>query len=682
MVNENMKEKPSNNLENEQVYRMIKCPLKSVLKEYDKLQPIIDDVVKDINKFVILCYQFIRLYLLDKFNTNKEFPTINKSFILDVLKTIATSETNRGKSNKDENIKNKSIKDDIKLFYDNVFSKLVNEKLSYTNKTHILEQTAKEMITCLETNISTHFIKHLFRYINCLYKDPKTKQIKLEKDKEKRKVMYKELNEEIRNLKSDLINNKIVDSKSEYHDWINKTKKYLYPEKITKTIAYDVKIHPEKYLIHAFYINSKIEKLGCKSFQVIPQRNNIVPKNIVLNTSGIADYIGNKYPKLFDYPKSELVLHCKQYQKHIWSKILKLEKRSIFNNEEYVFYNQITTNGFSCCLLFILKKYKDKEYGDKLPKCIQDECDIKNVNSLTKDECNKYLMDEYKLVSVDPGKIRPISMIDENNNFYKYSACRRRFETYTKRCNEIINTEKIKHNIIEKETKLSKFNSKTLKIEEYKKYITNKNKLNNQVKPFYNNILFRKLNFRRFVRTKQSEENLLNEIENKFLTKDDKINNKKILLLYGDYSRTSQMKGTISAPNIGFKKLLLKRFEILEVNEYNTSKLYNKTFKELENVSVRKNKHKKHLHEILTPKEETERCIFVNRDKNACKNILYLGKYFLRNQSRPIEFCQKTKEKIVVKQRKPRQNLKTSEFLNNDDKKSKILLSQKKEIVV
>ena len=110
-------------------------------------------------------------------------------------------------------------------------------------------------------------------------------------------------------------------------------------------------------------------------------------------------------------------------------------------------------------------------------------------------------------------------MIDENNNFYKYTACRRRFETYTKRCNEIINAEKIKHKIIEKETELSKFNSKTLKIEEYKKFITNKNKLNNNVKTFYNNILFRKLNFRRFTRTKQSEEVLLNEIENKFLTK-------------------------------------------------------------------------------------------------------------------------------------------------------------------
>jgi hypothetical protein len=108
--------------------------------------------------------------------------------------------------------------------------------------------------------------------------------------------------------------------------------------------------------------------------------------------------------------------------------------------------------------------------------------------------------------------------------------------------------------------------------------------------------------------------------------------------------------------------LLLKRFQIFEINEYNTSKLYNKTFREqqltkstvlegkstifleLENVTVRKNKHKKHLHEILTPKEKTERRIFVNRDKNACKNILFLGKCYLENQTRPSEFSAKTQK--------------------------------------
>jgi hypothetical protein len=98
------------------------------------------------------------------------------------------------------------------------------------------------------------------------------------------------------------------------------------------------------------------------------------------------------------------------------------------------------------------------------------------------------------------------------------------------------------------------------------------------------------------------------------------------------------MKGCISSPNIGIKKLLLSRFEIIDVNEYNTSKLYNKTLREMKNVNIRIKKHVKHLHEILTPKEKTEKCIFVNRDVNACKNILTITKEFLKYQSRPKEF--------------------------------------------
>ena len=29
---------------------------------------------------------------------------------------------------------------------------------------------------------------------------------------------------------------------------------------------------------------------------------------------------------------------------------------------------------------------------------------LKNINTLTKDECNKYLADKYKLIRLDPGK--------------------------------------------------------------------------------------------------------------------------------------------------------------------------------------------------------------------------------------------------------------------------------------
>ncbi len=80
------------------------------------------------------------------------------------------------------------------------------------------------------------------------------------------------------------------------------------------------------------------------------------------------------------------------------------------------------------------------------------------------------------------------------------------------------------------------------------------------------------------------------------------------------------------------------------------------SFKKSLNLSaftkVRKGRHTKSLHQVLTLKEETEKCIRVNRDKNASINILYLGKYFLENQSRLIEFQrdkQKTETKKAIK---------------------------------
>lgn len=110
------KKKPPDPLEKEQVYRIIKCPLKCVLKRYDALQPVIEKAVVDINEIVVLSYQFIRLYLLDKFNNKKELPTINKQFVLDVIKTVSSPNSKRGQKTKEENIKNASGKIDMKRF--------------------------------------------------------------------------------------------------------------------------------------------------------------------------------------------------------------------------------------------------------------------------------------------------------------------------------------------------------------------------------------------------------------------------------------------------------------------------------------------------------------------------------------------------------------------------------------
>ena len=39
----------------------------------------------------------------------------------------------------------------------------------------------------------------------------------------------------------------------------------------------------------------------------------------------------------------------------------------------------------------------------------------------------------------------------------------------------------------------------------------------------------------------------------------------------------------------------------------------------------------------------------MNRDNNACKNILYIGKYYLEKQLIPIEFQRNKKVNIVKK---------------------------------
>jgi hypothetical protein len=632
----------------EQVYRTIKCPLKSVLKNFNTIQPILDDTIKDVNQLIIYTYQFIRLYYLDKFNNNKQLPEFNKQFILDCMKIIGTSETNRGKQKNENKIKNKKEKDAIKLFYNNIFIKLVDEKISYSNKTFILEQMAKEMTTCIKTNISTHFLKHLYKYINIKFKKPKNDEIKKNKDKKQRKELYKQLNEDIRNLKSDIVERRIIDSKEEYHQWIKENINLLLPDKFTKSIPYDIKVNPSKYIKFSMYINKQIEDLEGKPYAFIPQRNNVIQKNVIFNTSSIADLLGSEIKDLFSHKKSDIILHCKKFQSHVWSKILKLEKRSIFENKNYVFYNQIMTDGFNCCLLFILKKYKDKEYGVKLPKIPDEDNEIIKLNDLTKEECNKYLDNtKYKYVGLDPGVNSIINMVDDKNVFYKYSGCRRRYENYTKRSNQIILKEKKKYNIIEKETELSKFNSKSLKIDEYKKFIINKNRINESLKPFYHKLLFRKLAFRRYVKTKQSEKVLLNEIENKYLIKEDK--NKKLVIFHGNWSKGHTLKGTNSTPNKAFKKLLNKKFIVLETDEFKTSKLYNKNYKELRNVKVKKGKHSKYLHEVLTLKEDTEKRIYVNRDKNASMNILKLGKYYLENQERIKEFKRENKKNSNIK---------------------------------
>ena len=77
-------------------YRTVKTSLKSILRNYQDIQPEINKLVIRCNDIVIQTYQFIRLYVLHKYHNKQELPIINKKFIEYCFKVQGTRD-NRGK---------------------------------------------------------------------------------------------------------------------------------------------------------------------------------------------------------------------------------------------------------------------------------------------------------------------------------------------------------------------------------------------------------------------------------------------------------------------------------------------------------------------------------------------------------------------------------------------------------
>jgi len=140
----------------------------------------------------------------------------------------------------------------------------------------------------------------------------------------------------------------------------------------------------------------------------------------------------------------------------------------------------------------------------------------------------------------------------EDKNKLRYSCCQRRRESLRKRGNKIILREKQKNKIIEEETKLSSYNCKSVDYNEFKKYITEKTKLNEKVREFYENELYRKLKWRSWIYQRKSEDNFLNNIEKTYGKKED------LLLCYGNWSNNKQMKYIMPTKGVGLRRTIEK----------------------------------------------------------------------------------------------------------------------------
>ena len=583
-------------------YKTFKIPLKTILLNRDTIQPVINNLVFEMNDLVIHTYQFIRLYILNCHTNNLTLPNIDDTFILYCIKTLGLRD-NRGKKGKDI-----ELLEVLDAFYKNEYQPLLNhEKINLKNTTFLLPYLATQIHTSLHNNLQEHFIQHFLRFINKTTNEITEDKALLFQFK-KQLLELNETNEIFSNWKLTYLSN-------------------ILPTEIKKSIHYDIKVRPFEYLKGMLYMNSVLEKQESKLFQPLPLRNNIIPKHIIIDTASLInlfcpekDKDGNKVKK------GELLSNVKDNQNEVWCNFLDL-KNKIFKNKHYQFHNQIQTDGISCCLLFIRKDLKDKKWGSRVP--VLQEQEFYNIEDLSKEQLDT--LKERNIVGCDPGKRSLVYMMDNNGNKLQYTAPQRKRESKAKTNQRILLVERKRNGIIEKETQLSFQNSKSVDYEKFKVYLVEKDKLNKETTIFYKRDVWRKMKFRQYSYGKKSIDTFLNKIKETF--------GENILIGYGNWSRTTQMKHFMPTMNKGVRKLIHKKYDTITINECNTSKKCCDCNNDLEYY---KDKEGKKVFRLLVCSNcvscENKKIVFRTRDANSSINIMKLTSCWIEKQERPLCF--------------------------------------------
>lgn len=628
----------------------IKTSLKSIIKNFDYNYPIINQLVLDSNKYVIRTYQFMRLYFLYCYYNNLDFVTIDKDNVLYFMRALSIRD-NRGIK-----AENNDLEDKLNDFYEKEFYPLIQKpKFNFTNKTYLIPYLAEEIATSFKNNIKEHFIIRFRRFLNIvqpkikIYSNKKGKEL----DNEKKKIYNL--------VKNSILNDDIQNScPEEYKKFATKIRNDYLPNIYENSFYYDCKkdCNLNYYLKSMIKMNLEIEQYNNriyrkikrirgtkpkqirkkktlktmikKLFQIMPLRNNIIPGYITLDKAFIKNFFKEKGKS--KYIKGE-------DEKEIWKRIINIDNK-IFEIQEKKGYRLSTlcTDGICVSLKF-------KKIGLSKFNCNNDHIINKDIYLEDLNDNDLRILESKKIVSLDPGK-KGLCLLDDKKNNLNYNTIQRRKESLRKRNNNIIYIEKLNNDIIEKETELSDYDSKTVIYNKFKDYITEKNRINNLITEFYQKELFRKLKFRSQVYLRKSEDNFLNNIKKTYG------DSKDIVIAYGDWSMNKQMKHNIPSSNIGLRRKIEKKYKVFLIDEYCTSKLCSKCNKELKhyemskkdienyekkNKTILKNSDKK-KHRLLVCSEcgssENKRSTFWNRDINACINMLNLTNEWIKNKSR------------------------------------------------
>jgi len=662
-------------------YKTLKCSLSHILKDKNDIT-VIYNVLLRAHKIIIHTYQFLRLWILDKYHTNKidSLPIIDENLIR-IAFSVLSKEKICGPKKKGNNLK---LYNNFNDFYNTTYKKLNYEiKIDGINLSSIYNYIKKDILTNIENNIKLNFANYINKFVNSSYAKSNEKLIE-ECQKGTKTALRKELKKDMYEIKQDLLNNSLL-SNQKYHEWINTHKNFIFPQSFIKSYDFDIKINPQNYFKGMIYMCVELEKLEASSFQFFPLRTNIVPKYIPIDTRCLIE--------LFVEGKGKLLKKIQECKKEVWELIFDLDK-PIFNEiKGYEFDYMISTDCVGMSIRFIEKK-KIKKNNDKKNNAKKGQENIRNMTkNKTQEEKEKYINEEkekkqtnqtnkkleakekkdkkkaeYKKLSktekeeikkkysefpyieeldkkdyeelkknewiiADPGKKNLLYMKNEKGKKLVYSN--REYITNTKRLKyqRILQNYK-KDNIKEQEKELSKYNSKSCAYEKFKEYVKNKNRINEELFENYENTIYRKYKWYGYINRKKELTNLVRRIKETF--------GKESIMIMGDWGNKMKIN-YMTTPNLGLKRRLAESMKVYNLDEFRTSCVNYKTEKRCENITLPdKFGKEREMHSILTYQMENKRKGCINRDNNATNNMIKIVKSYLKDKTRPKIYCRDT----------------------------------------
>jgi len=510
-----------------------------------------------------------------------------------------------------------------------------------------------------ENNVKLHYIEYVERFINVLWmKDSIIRQIKENnKNETNRDYLINNWNSKLRQIKKDILG--VVgffESDEKYRECVIDCKKLITPmkKKYEKdNMHYDLKCNPQDYFPCMIRMMKAIEKQGFAVKNVFPMRNEIEPKNIPLDTTTLTHLLlSKKYGNKSDFLSEG---NLKKNEDRIWKFFFRTE-RQCFVKQGYSFRHMIETDGVSCSILLVRNDLASKKF----------------IHSKVKEECEKYIdeLDNYSdlrnkmIVAIDPGKSDLQYCINKDSKEaeeLRYTQNSRRKECKIKKYKKIqlkFKQEKIEgKTVIEWETELSKFNKKTLNVEEFKKYIQKKDEINNKLFKFYENYIFRKLKLNGYINRKKHEQKYINNFKKIFGTPEE------VVICIGNFERKQHMRYLEPVKGAGFRNLYRQNgYQVFLVDEFRTSCRCSKCEGECEKFIRREN------HKPKFPNQENYQDIILvhgalrckickavwNRDVNGATNIWKIANAAINGEEKP-KYLQRDK-KVEEKSKKAKKS--------------------------